>query len=108
MRCHANWISPRGQKGVAHWVSEEPWHCAGYGQAAANVTVSADRRVIMIGAFMPSVRDEAAVDRKRHPKHEARAGAPQPQDSRRDLLGLADPPDRLVLKELRHRVRIDL
>src|SRR4051794_581855 len=72
-----------GIEGVAYWVSEEPWHCAGYGQAAANVTMSADRRVIMIGAFMPF----SARRSRRRPEapHQARS-------SRRGCTATGQPP----------------
>ena len=42
------------------------------------------------------MRREAAVDRKRHTKHEAPAGAAEPEDGRGDLVRSAESSGRLI------------
>ena len=50
------------------------------------------------------MRREAAVDGKRHTKHEAPAGAAEPEDGRGDLFRSAESSERLIPHDLLHGV----
>src|SRR5438552_9446239 len=60
----------------------------------------------LISPNTASVCGKAAIHDERVTDHEARAGAAQPKDGRRDLLGPAEPADRLVPQYLFHGVRL--